>query len=177
MLSDKGDPPRSLGCCAWWFRELEDLVPTAGRRRHGDWSLLYVGIALRVRAGASRPSKATLRSRIRYHLQGTAEGSTLRLSVGCVLADRMGIELRRVGSGSMLTFTAAGEETLNAWMDENARVALLVTPDNEAVKAQPIATTPLPLNLEINSAHPFAATLSALRRRARERARELPIAD
>jgi hypothetical protein len=43
-------------------------------------------------------SKQALSHRVRYHMRGNAEGSTLRLSFGCILADQLGIELRRVGS-------------------------------------------------------------------------------
>jgi hypothetical protein len=57
--------------------------------------------------------------RIRYHYSGNAAGSTLRLNLGCLLAERLGIQLRRVGSGQRLTF-AAGEARLSAWMADNA---------------------------------------------------------
>ena len=42
---------------------------------------------------------ATGINRIRYHFRGNAEGSTLRLTLGCLLIKPLGIELRRVGSG------------------------------------------------------------------------------
>jgi hypothetical protein len=35
---------------------------------------------------------------IRYHYTGNASGSTLRLTLGCLLAERLGIQLRRVGA-------------------------------------------------------------------------------
>lgn len=57
--------------------------------------------------------------RIRYHYSGNTAGSTLRLNLGCLLAERLGIQLRRVGSGQRLTF-AAGEARLSAWMADNA---------------------------------------------------------
>jgi hypothetical protein len=43
---------------------------------------------------------------------GNAEGSTLRLSSGCILAEQLGIQLRRVGSGKRLTF-GTGEQRLS----------------------------------------------------------------
>ncbi|WP_394816236.1 GIY-YIG nuclease family protein [Streptomyces mooreae] len=44
---------------------------------------------------ANRTSTQNLRKRVRYHYRGNAAGSTLRLTLGCLL----GLELRRVGSG------------------------------------------------------------------------------
>jgi hypothetical protein len=52
---------------------------------------------------------------------GNASGSTLRLTLGCLLAERLGIQLRRMGSGRRLSF-AAGEAKLLAWMADNAYV-------------------------------------------------------
>ena len=45
-----------------------------------------------------------MRERIPYHYQGNAEGSTLRLTLGCPLSEELDIELRRVGSGKRGTF-------------------------------------------------------------------------
>jgi hypothetical protein len=47
-----------------------------------------------------RVSRQSLRTRIRYHFRGNAAGSTLRLSLGCLL----GLALRRVGSGARMTY-------------------------------------------------------------------------
>jgi hypothetical protein len=47
---------------------------------------------------------------VRYHYRGNTAGSTLRLTLGCLL----GLELRRVGSGKRMTFGKAGEATLRA---------------------------------------------------------------
>jgi hypothetical protein len=52
-------------------------------------------------------------------MQGNAYGSTLRLTLGCMLAEKLGIELHRVGGGTRRTFTTTGEAKLSAWMDEN----------------------------------------------------------
>src|SRR5262245_38953406 len=106
--------PREPGVYAWYFREIPPEVPTADCRRALGATLLYVGIA------PKQPSSAqTLRSRIRYHYTGTAEGSTLRLTLGCLLEGRLGIRLRRVGSGTRRTF-ADGEDRLSEWMGHYA---------------------------------------------------------
>ena len=49
-----------------------------------------------------------MRERIPYHYQGNAEGSTLRLTLGCLLSEELDIELRRVGSGKRMTFAEGG---------------------------------------------------------------------
>ncbi|MFD6277776.1 GIY-YIG nuclease family protein [Streptomyces sp. NPDC060209] len=77
--------------------------------------LLYVGIAPRYMA--NRTSTQNLRKRVRYHFRGNAAGSTLRLTLGCLL----GLELRRVGGGKRMTFGKEGEAALSQWMAENAR--------------------------------------------------------
>ncbi len=43
----------------------------------------------------------------------------------CLLADELGIQLRRVGSGRRRTF-ADGEQVLSEWMAENAFVSWVV---------------------------------------------------
>ena len=86
-------------------------------------TLLYVGISPKAPSANGREaSRQTLRARIRTHYTGNAEGSTLHRTLGCMLAARLGIELRRVGSGGRLTFTD-GEPVLSRWMAANALVS------------------------------------------------------
>jgi GIY-YIG catalytic domain len=47
------------------------------------------------------------------HYTGNAEGSTLRKTLGCLLANELGIQLWRVGSGNRMTFIE-GEQALSA---------------------------------------------------------------
>ncbi|RNL98558.1 hypothetical protein EFE23_13740 [Micromonospora solifontis] len=85
--------------------------------------LLYVGISPKAPPSNGRPpSRQTIRSRIRYHYRGNAAGSTLRLTLGSLLAKDLGIDLRRVGSGKRLTFGREGEKQLTEWMAEHAQV-------------------------------------------------------
>jgi len=83
----------------------EELVRSFG------FVLLYVGITPGPPSATGKTSRQTLRSRLRYHFRGNAEGSTLRLSVGCLLSESLRIELRRVGSGLRMTF-GLGERVL-----------------------------------------------------------------
>jgi hypothetical protein len=167
--------PATAGAYAWFFREAPPGVPLDGCMRHdGKW-LLYVGISPRESLIPGRVSTQTLRKRIRYHYRGNAEGSTLRLTLGCLLSPVLGIELRRVGSGQRMTFGRSGEDHLSEWMAANAFVAWQPIEAPWLLEEQLIRELSLPLNLQQNSRHPFHKRLSAIRSAARERARTLPV--
>ena len=138
-------------------------------------TLLYVGIAPKAPSANGAPrSTQTLRHRIRYHMRGNAYGSTLRLTLGCLLSKQLGIELRRVGAGTRMTF-AHGEARLSEWMSANAFVSWFVTPTPWEAESRAISSICLPLNLAQNKSHAFHTELSACRAAARVRARELPV--
>jgi hypothetical protein len=107
-------------------------------------------------------------------MRGNAEGSTLRLSLGCLLHSELGTELRRVGSGSRMTFGRA-EAALSEWLSDNARVVWVRHAQPWELEERLIGELDLPLNLDQNSRNPFWATLSGVRREAKRRAAELPI--
>jgi hypothetical protein len=174
LQRDPDNPPRAAGCYAWWFREQPGVVSTTGVVGREGLMLLYVGISPRTRAAHLNPSTQNLRTRIRYHYRGNAEGSTLRLTLGCLLSDRLGIQLRRVGSGTRMTFNA-GEAALSGWMLKNALVGWVEHPYPEQLEQAAIGCLSLPLNLEHNKCHAFNAQLAAIRAVARQRARDLPI--
>jgi hypothetical protein len=166
--------PASAGVYAWFFDwcpqgiALEELVHSFG------FALLYVGIAPGPPSASGKSSSQTLRSRLRYHFRGNAEGSSLRLSLGCLLSQSLGIELRRVGSGRRLTF-GPGERTLDDWLGRSARIAWMVCDEPWKTEGYLIRTVTLPLNLDQNRHHLFHLELSRIRRAAKARARELPI--
>jgi hypothetical protein len=116
----------------------------------------------------------TLRTRIRYHYTGNEEGSTLRLTLGSLLSDELGIQLRRVGSGRRLTFSQ-GEQALSLWMGIHARVSWYETSAPWLLEKQLINEAALPLNLDQNRHGLFHAQLAAARAHQREIARNLPI--
>ena len=94
--------PAVPGVYAWWFDDALGQVPTEGCVQRDGWTLLYVGISpKRPPSNGRPPSSQTIQSRVRFHYLRTAEGSTLRLSLGVLL----GLELRRVGSGTGRTFS------------------------------------------------------------------------
>lgn len=167
--------PREPGVYAWYFREIPDGVPYHDCITHQGLTLLYIGIApTRPFANGKLASARTLANRLREHAQGSSEASTLRLSLGCLLSVRLGIELRRVGSGRRMTF-GTGERTLSEWIARNALVAWIIHPRPWEVEEQLIHDVSLPLNLKHNRHHPFHGTLSACRSAAKARARALPI--
>ncbi|WP_043494213.1 GIY-YIG nuclease family protein [Streptomyces viridosporus] len=162
---DRSNPvPAASGVYGWYFEQAPHPALVAGR-------LLYVGIAPRYMA--NRTSTQNLQNRVRYHFRGNAEGSTLRLSLGCLL----GLELRRVGSGKRLTFGQAGEAKLSQWMADNARVCWVEHDEPWTLESALISQLDLPLNLDQNGHNAFHAQLKEIRARARQQARELPISE
>lgn len=174
ILSRPCPVPKAPGVYAWYFRSLYG-VPTTGCFNCGEYKLLYVGIApTKTPTNGKLPSRHTLYHRLRDHMQGNAEGSTLRLSLGSILADELGIELRRVGSGKRLTFST-GEAVLSKWLEVNARVVWHACESPWKLEEELIRRLNLPLNLEMNDANPFYPALKELRRAAKAKARTLPV--
>ena len=175
ILTSPSPVPREPGIYAWYFLEIPDGVPYHDCVTHQGLTLLYVGIApTRPFVNGKPASVRTLANRLREHMLGPAEGSTLRISLGCLLGVRLKIELRRVGSGNRMTF-GAGEHTLSEWMARNARVAWTLLERPWEIEEPLIHAVSLPLNLKHNRHHPFHDTLSACRAAAKARARTLPI--
>jgi len=80
----------------WYFSELPWPIDTSQCVTWDGGTLLYGGIAPKAPPANGRPaSQQSLRHRIRYHYTGNAAGSTLRLTLGCLLAERLGIQLHR----------------------------------------------------------------------------------
>ncbi|MEU4923630.1 GIY-YIG nuclease family protein [Streptomyces parvus] len=154
--------PAAAGVYGWHFEQAPHTDLEAGR-------LLYVGIAPRFMA--NRASTQNLRKRVRYHYRGNAAGSTLRLTLGCLL----GLELRRVGSGKRMTFCKAGEATLTQWMADNARVCWIEQDEPWDLESKLISQLDIPLNLDQNRQNTFHSRLKELRAQARQQARDLPI--
>lgn len=167
--------PAAPGVYAWYFTAVPPEVPVENCHVVGGATLLYVGISpKRPPAGGGRASQQTLRTRIRYHYRGNAAGSTLRLTLGSLLAGELGISLRRVGTaGGRLTF-GAGEAVLSDWMAEHACVCWKVDPEPWHGESQMLRDVDLPLNLDQNAHSGFHASLKQARARQRELARSLP---
>ena len=87
--------PEQSGLYAWYFADVPDLVLVEGCKEFKSRYLLYCGICPRRSSSSGHPrKKRTLRHRVKYHYAGNAYGSTLRLSLGCLLSDHLGIRLQ-----------------------------------------------------------------------------------
>lgn len=171
ILREPNIIPSCRGVYAWFFRSIPPFVPADGCYVRNDLTLLYVGISPKNAA-----SRQNLRKRITYHYRGNAEGSTLRLTLGTLLSGTNDLPLRRVGSGKRMTFTHIGEQWLDDWMDANALVCWVEHDEPWMLEHELIQSHSLPLNIQDNLHHPFSASLSALRREAKQSARDMPIA-
>jgi hypothetical protein len=175
VLSRPSAVPAASGVYGWWFRGLPALIDTAECRKHGGLALLYVGISpLRPPASGQAASRQDVRHRLWMHYAGNAEGSTLRKTLGCLLAGQLGIQLRRVGSGRRKTF-ADGEQLLSAWMSENAFVSWVIRERPWELEHDLLGAVDLPLNLEGNIGHRFHPELTQARARCVAQANALPI--
>jgi hypothetical protein len=176
VLSRPSPIPAVAGVYAWYFESVPPGVPTAGCHVVDELPLLYVGISPKAPpAGGAKVSRQTIRSRIRYHYRGNAYGSTLRLTLGSLLAEELGLALRRVGSGTRMTFGHDGERILSEWMAAHARVVWSAVAAPWQVEERLIHRLVLPLNLDQNRHSPFRSTLSAARSKQREHARNSPV--
>jgi hypothetical protein len=176
VLTRENPVPPAAGIYGWYFRQSPHLdINVDGCATHDGMPLLYVGIAPKAPPLLGTPSRQNLRTRIRYHYRGNAEGSTLRLTLGCLLADSLGISLRRVGRGTRLTFTEAGEQLLSGWMAGNAFVTWVETPEPWQWEHAALRSIDLPLNLSGNAAHVFHPSLTAVRAAAKAEARRLDV--
>lgn len=166
--------PAVNGVYFWWFKEIPPGVPAEGCITCDGYTLLYVGISPDHRGKPN--SRSNLRKRIKTHYSGNAAGSTLRRTLGVLLSGVSSFPLRRVGSGSRMTFTHLGEQWLDTWMEKNARVHWIPVEAPWELEDTLIASIPLPLNIQGNS-HDFKVTLSGMRSQAAAEARLMEIAD
>ena len=152
VLTRPSPVPAAPGLYGWFFRAIPPGVDVDGCRVVDGLTLLYVGISPKAPPANGRaPSRSTRRQRLQTHYAGNAEGSTLRKTLGCLLAGQTAYPLRRVGSGRRLTFTNPGEQALDRWMSDNAFVAWITT-DQPWIEEHRIlqSGTALPLNIRDN---------------------------
>ena len=169
VFSEPCPVPSAPGVFGWWFRNPPAVIDVSKCQQRDGLTLLYVGIApTPPPANGKRPISQDLRKRIRYHFGGTgasAEGSTLRKSLGVLLKDELGIELRRVGSGERSIF-AGGETVLTQWMAENSAVSWVLHPEPWTFETTLIESLDVPLNLQGNERNKFLPELKRLRKEA-----------
>ena len=166
--------PAVNGVYFWWFKKIPAGVPTDGCIEKDGYTLLYVGISPDKKGKPN--SRANLKTRIKTHYSGNAEGSTLRRTLGILLAAESNFPLRRVGSGNRTTFTHSGEQWLDHWMEQNAKVHWVAHDEPWVLEESLIGSVALPLNIQGNS-HAFKSLLSAMRSKAMAEAKLMEIAD
>lgn len=174
IMSRPTPVPAINGVYFWWFKEIPPGVPTEDCLTQDGYTLLYVGISPDKKGKPN--SRANLKTRIKTHYSGNAEGSTLRRTLGVLLAMESNYPLRRVGSGKRTTFTHSGEQWLDQWMEKNAKVSWIADEEPWVLEEILISSLSLPLNIQGNK-HPFKPTLSAMRSKAMEEAKIMKIAD
>jgi hypothetical protein len=178
VFVDPGPVPAEAGAHGWWFREIPGDIDVSGCIQRDGWTLLYVGISPGPpRADGKPQNPQDLRKRIRYHFgarNASADGSTLRKSLGVLLGDQLGFALRRIGSGKRQTF-AGGEAVLTQWMAENATVSWVLHPEPWYLEAKLIKALDLPLNIADNERNAFAPQLKKLRRDAAVKAGKMRV--
>ena len=165
--------PRSNGVYFWWFKNIPKEVPTQDCIKFQDYYLLYVGISPEKKVKLN--SKANLWTRIKAHLCGNAEGSTLRRTLGVLLEQESGFPLRRVGANHSMTFTHVGEQWLDDWLDNNACISWVEDGEPWILEQDLLSQISLPLNIK-NNQHRFKKKLTVLRKNAISNAKNLDIA-
>jgi hypothetical protein len=165
---DRPSPvPACAGVYGWWFGDLPDARIDSREciHQHGR-TLLYVGISPSPPPANGRlPSRQNLRKRLSQHYARTAAASTLRRTLGCLLADRLGLQLQHVGSSGRRTNFGDGEQTLSDWMAKNAFVSWVVQAQPWELEDELIQALNLPLNLRGNERNPFYPVLTQERAR------------
>lgn len=147
----------SHGVCGFWFDQDLAMVPRDGCQQLEGKHLLHVGIA------QPGPPKAAENRLWRSHLRGRVRGSTLRLSLAALLADRLALTFFR-DTGGRVCMARTNEEKLTDWLERHAALSVAQNDDPWALGGLIFATGPsLPLSL-IGSTHPFGQTLRDLRR-------------
>lgn len=176
VIGRNSKAPKVPGIYAWYFKSSpHQEIEFEHCHSHDGWRLLYVGISpSKPPANGKPPSKGTLKKRINTHMKGNASTSTLRLSIGCLLSESLGIQLRRVGRTQRFNFFE-DEKVLSDWLENNVKVTWVAHNEPWTVEGKVIAALQPPLNLSGNPENPFYGTLADLRRAAREKAKKLEV--
>jgi hypothetical protein len=150
------------GLYSWWVDEggASDLSRGLGHRvRTGR---IYAGQTGATKWPSGQRGKATLTSRIGgNHLRGQINGSTFRLTLASILADRLGLE--RGISGRL---DRVQEQRLSTWMCDHLQVAVHPFVERDALgdlEHLVLNTLDPPLNLDGRPPTPLRTTLTRLR--------------
>ncbi|WP_336646265.1 GIY-YIG nuclease family protein [Microbacterium sp. USHLN186] len=161
--ADVRNAPASPGIYGWWMKRGALDVPEAPYQEQNGHQLLYVGISPRKPSAAGRASNGNLRKRLVTHATKNASQSTLRRTLGVLLANDLGLTLGVHGGREH--YGAQGEALISRWLIENARVAWAVNPQPWEAEDELLEHATLALNLDRRS-DAFARSISDRRRAA-----------
>lgn len=157
--------PARPGIYAWYFDKPPLALALEGTPRSAGYYLLYLGVS-----PSNARSKGSLRSRIKGHLLGNAASSTLRLSLGSLLAAELDLRPSLFGSRRRVTF-GEDEKRLDVWLEANAFVTWIEQCNPWKFEPQLIERIQPALNIDHNDASPNRAIVEASRAHQREIAR------
>lgn len=168
--------PNGPGVYVWFFPPIVPGLADAARTKREGRTLMYLGVAGRAAAPADEGrGEGTLWHQTQVDLHGDAGKSALRLALGCLMADQLGITLRRAGSGQRLTFTRDGERRLSEWIARHGRVGWMSHPDPQTIAPDIRRRLSLPLNLDGNSGDNVNAPIRSIVANAQANARAMPV--
>ena len=170
IIEDKKILPNEKGIYGWYFKKLPPQVPNREYFGYGQWKLLYIGIA-----GKTKESKGTLYSRIfKKHINGNADISTLRKTLGPILRKELGLMPYKKGSGEYRSFWFGkeGENILRDWLIAHARITWVKDDQPRKVEQTFIDLYGhiLPLNIDNNKRNPIGKDLMRLRKQCLDEA-------
>jgi hypothetical protein len=116
-----------------------------------EGQLLYVGASL-----------DPLRRRVLAHLSGSSQGSSLRMTLGALFAEDLGLDPISDGRRNYYHF-GSGEGRLTEWIVENSSVGFYASDDPYGIERQILTDVAVPLNIEYRKRHPFSRYLMGLR--------------
>lgn len=160
-LGAMAPPPDQPGLYAWWADE-RARATLAGVLGEPVAALIYAGQAGASSPRAARPSRATLRSRIRSnHLGGNISSSTFRRTLCALLREPLELE---IAAGARLE--RVSNARLSAWIAGHLSVGWLVVSDRPRLRELEeamLAVLDPPLNLQGMAPTPARRRLRALR--------------
>lgn len=156
--------PKEPGVYAWYFEASKLGI------RSGYYEVLADGLALLYSGTVPgrKGSKGNLRDRIRNHLKNTSRQSSLRLSLGALLIDKLSLEPRKRPDGRV--DFGSTERILSEWIARHGAVSWLSGPDPWQMEGNLLKSLGVPLNLHRNEGHPFFHFLAGARAHVREKA-------
>lgn len=163
MRAHPGLIPDVGGLYALILDHPEELDPSLERARLkleevflGGRHVLYIGA-----------TGHSLRRRLKHHLADDTCMSTFRMSLGAVLMETLGLEVRVVPGQRYFGFSPESEQMLSAWIAEHVSVAVRPHARARDVEQRLISRAQPPLNIAGRGPTEGAAEMARLRRRCR----------